>query len=275
MPCWIESHTTIRFHKKLPLLCQLLSVNRPQAIGHLHCLWWWAIENREDGDLTGLTPKDIALAGDWEGDPQTFIDALHKSKWITENKINDWIIYAGRLLRDRIRKRYEREEKVATLFNAEEMKRCAPPTHETIISQKKLVDLWNSICTKLNPIKEVSQARARKIKARLAEHPDMNYWEHAFKKLNDSAFCTGENDSEWKATFDWVMINDNNVVKISEGAYDRKRSQDHGVPDQAERERALPFAAREQLRRDREKRTSPGTVAGGVADRPVLSPAGS
>jgi len=88
---WIESHSTLRTHKKLKPLCELLGVSRAAAIGHLHMLWWWALDNRENGDLSGLFHKDIADACDWNGKPDKLIKALKKTGWLTKNmQINDW-----------------------------------------------------------------------------------------------------------------------------------------------------------------------------------------
>jgi len=102
---WIESHTTLRTHKKLKLLCEELKISRPTAIGHLHLLWWWTLDNRENGDLSGLFDRDIAVACDWEKDPKLLIEALHKTQWMHDYKIKDWTDYAGRLLKDRERLR--------------------------------------------------------------------------------------------------------------------------------------------------------------------------
>lgn len=105
MGTWIESHTTLRTHKKLKMLCDELEINRREAIGLLHCLWWWVIENRENGDLSELFDRDIAIACDWDGDAKKLVKALHKCEWLIDNRIKDWTHYVGRLLKDRERKR--------------------------------------------------------------------------------------------------------------------------------------------------------------------------
>lgn len=106
---WIESHSTLRTHKKLKPLCDALNISRVEAIGTLHCLWWWAVDNRETGDLAGLFDRDIAAACDWSGDPKKLIKALKNTGWITQDdQLKDWLDYAGRLVTDRLRKRAER-----------------------------------------------------------------------------------------------------------------------------------------------------------------------
>lgn len=114
---WIESHTTLRTHKKLIALCNTLQVNRAQAIGHLHMLWWWAIEHRESGDLSGLFDKDIASACDWEGDPKQLIEALHQTKFLEKYKISDWKHYSWRLLNMRKSNRERQKRHRNTLHN--------------------------------------------------------------------------------------------------------------------------------------------------------------
>lgn len=99
MDTWIESHVTLRNHKKVFMLCNELKIERAQALGHLHMLWWWAIENRENGDLTGIFTRDIAHACDWSGDAEILLKALKKCGWIGKNmEINDWHDYSWRLL---------------------------------------------------------------------------------------------------------------------------------------------------------------------------------
>ena len=43
-----------------------------------------------------------------------------------------------------------------------------------------------------------------------------------FDRLERSDFCKGS--TGWKATFDWLMSNDSNWVKVMEGNYDNRRS---------------------------------------------------
>lgn len=100
---WIESHQTLAAHPKTRKLAHLLSVSKPAAIGHLHCLWWWAIDYTEDGGLERFDSLDIAIAGEWEGDPDAFVGALVKAGFLDESpdghlSIHDWADYAGKLI---------------------------------------------------------------------------------------------------------------------------------------------------------------------------------
>jgi len=47
-----------------------------QAVWSLIALWSFAASNRPDGSLAGMTAEDIAIAADWDGDPDAFVGAL-------------------------------------------------------------------------------------------------------------------------------------------------------------------------------------------------------
>lgn len=113
---WIESHQELGRHPKTKRLARLLGVSVPTAVGHLHFLWWWALDYAEDGCLYRYDSVDIADAAMWEEDPQSFVDALVESGFLEPSedglRIHDWWQYAGRLVerrrKDADRKRTQR-----------------------------------------------------------------------------------------------------------------------------------------------------------------------
>lgn len=99
---WIESHQEIAEHFKTKRLARLLGVGRATAIGHLHLLWWFAIQHAQEGDLSPFTIDDIAEAVYWEGDSQQLINALSEAGFIDDDLcIHDWHEYAGQLIEKR------------------------------------------------------------------------------------------------------------------------------------------------------------------------------
>ena len=110
---WIESHQELRNHPKTKRLARLLNISIAAAIGHLHMFWWWAMDYADNGDVSQYDPEDIADAGGWEGDAQTFLDAMincgpgNRCGFIdrAENGmyIHDWDEYIGKLLERRQR----------------------------------------------------------------------------------------------------------------------------------------------------------------------------
>lgn len=95
---WIESHQSLAAHPKTKRLARRLGVPVPQAIGHLHLLWWWAIDYAPSGDLSRFEDADIADAVLWEGDAGWLVAALVDAGFIDGKVIHDWDEYTGRLL---------------------------------------------------------------------------------------------------------------------------------------------------------------------------------
>ncbi len=73
---WIPSQVGLRGHPKTRRLARTLDIPVPHVIGHLHCLWYWALEYAPDGDLEDFELEDIADAAGWTGDAETFVTAL-------------------------------------------------------------------------------------------------------------------------------------------------------------------------------------------------------
>lgn len=99
---WIESHQELASHPKTRRLASSLGVSVPTAIGHLHLLWWWALDYALEGELAGLEPDEIAYGAQWDGDAEQFMAALTRCGFIDEDlTIHDWWQYAGRYVTDR------------------------------------------------------------------------------------------------------------------------------------------------------------------------------
>lgn len=110
---WIESHQALANHPKTLKLARLLGISRVAAVGHLHFLWWWATDYAQDGSLARFDALDIAIAADWQGDPNGLLRALREAGFLDEDDaLHDWHNYAGRLIErrraDAARKRQSR-----------------------------------------------------------------------------------------------------------------------------------------------------------------------
>lgn len=100
---WIESHQNLADHPKTRKLARILSIPKTQAIGHLHCLWWWALDYADDGMLDRFDAMDIAIGAEWDDEPDDIVSALIQSGFIDQDehgilKIHDWEDYAGKLI---------------------------------------------------------------------------------------------------------------------------------------------------------------------------------
>ena len=105
---WIESHQSLGTHLKLRRLARELRIHRAQAIGHLHFLWWWALDYAPSGNLSAFASAEISAAAEWPGDIGVFHNALKDTGFIDpDGMIHDWMDYAGGCLKNKQRqKRY-------------------------------------------------------------------------------------------------------------------------------------------------------------------------
>lgn len=130
---WIESHQHLEKNGKLLTLANKLQINRYQAIGHLHALWWWALDNAEDGNIGRFHESVITKAAgwdeyvqeDWEVDSAhclstaeayaIFVPALIETGFLDKTPdglmIHAWEMYTHRYFRS-VTKSAEQREKV-------------------------------------------------------------------------------------------------------------------------------------------------------------------
>jgi len=118
---WIESHQSLRDHPKKDQLAELLwdpmmptEVAEFATIGLLHCLWWWAIDFAEDGDLSRFTDHQLAKGCRFLGEGAYLRAALKAAGFLDEDGVlHDWHEYAGKLIqareKDRQRKAVSRK----------------------------------------------------------------------------------------------------------------------------------------------------------------------
>jgi hypothetical protein len=103
---WIESHQSLLTHRKTARLARRLGISKITAIGHLHALWWWCMDNAQDGSLAGIDIEDISDGSCWDGDPALFIEALVFAGFVDEDEngrhaVHEWPEYAGKLIEKR------------------------------------------------------------------------------------------------------------------------------------------------------------------------------
>ena len=114
------------------------------------------------------------------------------------------------------------------------------------IPYQEIVDMFNSICTGYPRVVKLSDSRKNKIRIRVEE---MGGFARAkpmiqtiFEKMQASKFLRGDGKSGWKAYFDWVFVNDKNWVKILEGNYDNKISDNEPNTGATGTMGAIPYA---------------------------------
>ena len=134
---WIESHQDLARHPKTRKLAMILGIEKPAAIGHLHLLWWWALDYADDGNLSAFDATDIAIGAEWEGDAQQFVEGLQECGsggthgFLTDDlQLRNWHEYAGKLIErrkaNRNRMRKARATHVRNTCRATEPDRTQP-----------------------------------------------------------------------------------------------------------------------------------------------------
>lgn len=112
---WTESHQELAHHPKTKKLKRLLSIGTAQAVGHLHLLWWWALDYAQDGNLAPFEGDVIADACEWEHDPDVLVDALIQAGFVdADMHIHDWDQYGGKFIKERERGRARQRKRRAS-----------------------------------------------------------------------------------------------------------------------------------------------------------------
>lgn len=81
-------------------------------------------------------------------------------------------------------------------------------------------EAWNRLTEPpIQRCRDLTAGRKRHIRVRLTERP-LTEWEDVMRRIQASAFCRGQNDRGWTASFDWLVGSPDVAVKVLEGKYD-------------------------------------------------------
>src|SRR5690606_18200803 len=110
-------------------LADTLNIIEAQAVGHMAMFWLWALDNSPDGSLADVTPRMIARAAGWPGDPDAFCAALVHAGFLDQDEdgvlyIHDWGDYAGRLIEKREKNKQRMREARAANRAANVQRTC-------------------------------------------------------------------------------------------------------------------------------------------------------
>ena len=101
---WGEPGQETRDRRQARHLAARLGLHRAIAAGHLARLQAWAADHAPDGALTGCSPRTIARAAGWRGDPITLLEALAQARCLERRpggpRLREWPavwdLYSGR-----------------------------------------------------------------------------------------------------------------------------------------------------------------------------------
>jgi len=98
-----------------------------------------------------------------------------------------------------------------------------------IIEDKNAVlELWNTFATQNNLSKIQSLGDSRKKKLLTRQQEEFFNLNNIFAKIKTSDFLLGRS-SDWKVSFDWLIENETNYIKVIEGNYENKNHSKNGT----------------------------------------------
>lgn len=123
---WMRVDQALPSHRKVWHLERLLKIPSAQIVGHLVCMWLWALDSAEEGSVATENAWALEQAAGWTGEEGVFAAALTVAGFLEENgatlRFHDWEDHAGKTLesrreaaqRKRKQRAREREEKEET-----------------------------------------------------------------------------------------------------------------------------------------------------------------
>ncbi len=235
-------------HPKTLALAHALGVPRVYALGILEQLFHWAYEYCPRGDIGKWPNPVIAGAVEWTKDVDILINGLISSGWLDKCQnnrliIHDWKDHAPTWLKGALGRKGETFAVLDLISSNLSIGATTSPTYGATIAGRVgkgkgkvrkdevdvVVDKWNTFAEKtgLNVVKRMNSQRISKTKLRLSTEG------FSFDEILDiipkCPFLLGHKE-DWKVSFNWLIANDENWVKVIEGSYISKDDQNNGRP---------------------------------------------
>lgn len=175
---WLEIHQTLPTHRKTLAAADALDMAPVHFMGHIIAFWLWAIDNAEDGNLDGVSPRMLARAAQWEGDPETLVNTMIDVGFIDRDgdslSIHDWHDYAGKLIEQRKKERERKRRDRAKKRKAKQEKSKGSPPDERRTSEGHPAD-----------VQDVSGGCPEDVRRTSVENPRLQYSTVQYLKNKD------------------------------------------------------------------------------------------
>ncbi len=102
-----------------------------------------------------------------------------------------------------------------------------PPTAAPVLPKTDdVLSAWREVCVPagLPDVRALNDGRKRKVQIRVHDETFRDNYRDVFARIAGSNFCRGQNDRGWVASFDWIIANGDNYLKVLEGKYDNRGS---------------------------------------------------
>ena len=196
-----------------------------------------------------LELSDAMFAYAFEGKEPVFKDKMSEAVWIAMLPVIQTSLRQS-MNGSKNKKRQDRnKDSSQDIVNNEEVVVELPKqsveentnTPSFIVEYAKVKTLWENICgSSMGMIHKLTDSRKKKIRVRALEIEKsfgdyLVIFEKIFNLMADSSFMNGNNDRGWKPSFDWIIENDKNYVKVLEGKYNNNNTEQHGSRRLSER----------------------------------------
>ena len=104
---WFKVYSNIKGHQKRYRLEEALGVDC--GLHYLLLFWCYVCEYAPDGNISRITPKELARACEWRGDPETLWVAFETAGFVDTNEngriVHDWAETHKRFIEENSRRR--------------------------------------------------------------------------------------------------------------------------------------------------------------------------
>lgn len=179
---WIKVDQSLRDHRKLLSAADILDICPAYLMGMIISLWLWSLDNVPTGNLDGISARTIARAAQWDGDAQSFVDALTEAGFLDREadgslEIHNWHTWTGKLLdkrqHEKDRSARRRSEKSAKSKQPEvDQRSTSGRVEQTTVNQSSVDDTPSSPSTEEEERKPLDN-----------EVGFDTFWEHYPKKV--------------------------------------------------------------------------------------------
>lgn len=254
---WFRVDSAMPVHYKTKMLATRLNCSTLLAAGVVTSLWAFVARSREDGRLAAMDAASLAIAIDWQGDPDLLMDALIEAGFIDRTDlgyaVHDWERHQP-LLKKRqsmsnSRSQHHSGPHGTTVDHSEphgtSVHHCGKPQDKTrqdktekkgknkssgrpMAVPPRLLESWSRHCAHLPQPKVWTPKRQKYWRMRIREEGFLENLDEICRRVGRSPFLSGRNDRGWRATIDWLLERRDAWAKVMEGAYDQADEQEAG-----------------------------------------------
>lgn len=108
------------------------------------------------------------------------------------------------------------------------------------IPYKEIMESFNEIAISFPKTITLTANRKAHLKSRWREdksRQNIDFWRSIFQRMENSDFISGRSGKWDKASFDWIIKSEDNLIKLLEGNYDNKGGNGNGKTTEPERRR--------------------------------------